>query len=174
MARQAGEQRLADQLVREAHPSRPVLRCRSQQVGVRRLVQRLQQRRLLLIGGGAEQREGNAPADASRRRERPPAGRTDVRQPLVEHQPHTRRHVQLPQRGARMPAARAIEQAARGGEVLVDLVHEEGVALGLGVDQPRERSRRLAAGKCGEQGGRVRRGEALEVEAQHGSQPPGG
>ena len=93
----------------------------------------------------------------------------DAFETLSDHQRHAARDVGVGDRKVGAPAAALVEQLAALVQVPEQLFHEEGVALGLGVDHRGQLRGRRAAGAALEERGHAGFGEAPEPDLLHGA-----
>ena len=162
---QRRQQRLADQLVGEQEP---VLvggaREWGHEPGPFGLVEGAEEG----VGGqfteGLEELVGEGPPDDGGGGERPAPVVPQAFQAPAEHQAQALRDAKVVDVDHGEEPSALVEQAALLGEVLEDLLGEEGVALGLGVDRGHERRRRLLPGQRGQQGGDAVLREAFEAD----------
>ena len=164
--RGVGQQGLADQLMREGVAGRPALGGRDQP-GPLGLVEGVEQVAAGLAGHPLDQVELEHPAPHGGREQRPPGGLGQPGQPLTDHHADTGGELEVLDAEVVAEPALVVEEHARLGQVEVDLLGEERVALALGVDPVDEGGRWLLPGQPGHKGRDVLLGQRPQRDPRH-------
>ena len=164
--RGVGQQGLADQLVGEGVAGRPALGWRDQP-GPLGLVEGVEQVAAGLTGHPLDQVELEHPAPHGGREQRPLGGLGQPGQPLPDNHADTGGDLEVLDAEVAPEPALVVEEHARLGQVEVDLLGEERVALALGVDAVHEGGRWLLAGQPGHKGRDVGLGQRSQRDTGH-------
>jgi hypothetical protein len=156
--RGVGQQGLADQLVGEGVAGRLVL-GRHDQPRPLGLVEGVEHVAAGLAGHPLDQVELEHPAPHGGRDQRPLGGLGQPGQPLADDHADAGGHLQVLELQISAELALAVEEHPRLGQVEVDLLGEERVALALGVDAAHQGRRRPLPGQPGHQRGDVLLGQ---------------
>ena len=144
--RQPGEQGLADQLVRELGADVVAGGGRRHQAGALGLIKGVQESVFAKVAADRrEQPKVEEVTDDGGLQQGPPGVLAKALEPPSDDQPDAFWHIQFGDVEVGSPPSAGIEDQPGLGEVLEDLLEEEWVALGLGVDRSDQGRRRGCA-----------------------------